>query len=174
LAIEVGSAYYQLTLASPVVNAGAKPNAVGGFTFLTATALNVGVDEYVRLDIELGSGYKAPVVISATEIPGFLNLYDNGDGTATLEGYQVLKSTFQVTLKATDDDGVMVEKKFDLSPEGQVSSNEEGMLVSEDEEGYDYSDKETTDIEESAGALNYLFILILMLITGIRLQRRMS
>jgi CSLREA domain-containing protein len=174
LAIEVGSAYYQLTLASPVVNAGAKPNAVGGFTFLTATALNVGVDEYVRLDIELGSGYKAPVVISATEIPGFLNLYDNGDGTATLEGYQVLKSTFQVTLKATDDDGVMVEKKFDLSPEGQVSSNEEGMLVSEDEEGYDYSDKETTDIEESAGAINYLFVLMLMLIAGIRLQRRMS
>ena len=175
LVVEVGSAYYQLTAASPVVNAGAKPNTVGGFTFLTSTSLNVGVDEFVRLDIELGSGYKPPVVISATEIPGFLNFYDNGDGTATLEGYQVLKTTFQVILKATDDDGVVVEKKFDLNPEGQIIPTNASELLDEDAEGYDYSTEEQASIEEtSTGAIDYFFILMFILIAGIRLQRRMS
>lgn len=174
LVVDNGNAYYQLTYGSPIQSAGAKPNAVVGYTFLTSSSLNVDVDEHIRLDIELGSGYKAPVVISATEIPGFLNLYDNGDGTATLEGVQVLKSTFQVTLKATDDDGIVVEKKFDLNPAGQVSPAGEGVLVSEDEDGYDYSNKEETVIEESAGAINHFFALMLMLIAGLRLQRRRS
>ena len=174
LVVEEGSAFYQLTFASPVINVGARPNVVEGFTFLTSGSLNVGVDEYIRLDIELGSGYKAPVVMSATEIPGFLNFYDNADGTATLEGYQVLKSTFQVTLKATDDDGVVVEKKFDLNPEGQIIPADASELLDEDAEGYDYSKEERASIEEtSSGGIDHFFILMLMLIAGIKFQRRM-
>jgi hypothetical protein len=172
--VEDGTAYYQLTQASPIQNAGATPNVVAGFTFLTSSSLNVDVDEYVRLEFELGSGYAAPVTITATEIPGFLNLYDNGDGTANLEGYQVLKSSFQIILKATDDDANTIEKRFYLNPEGQISPAEDGVLLSEDEEGYGDSNEEETVVEESAGAIDHFFVLMLMLIAGLRFQLRKS
>ena len=104
----------------------------------------------------------------------FSPTYDNGDGTATLEGYQVLKTTFQVILKATDDDGVVVEKKFDLNPEGQITSSNGSELLDENAEGYDYSKEEKNDADEkSTGAIDHFFILMLMLIAGIRIQRRM-
>jgi CSLREA domain-containing protein len=174
LVVEDGSAYYHLTQASPIQGAGATPNVVVGFTFLTSSSMNVGAEEFVRLEFELGSGFAPPVTITATEIPGFLNLYDNGDGTASLEGYQVLKSSFQIILKATDDDANVVEKRFYLNPEGQISPAEEGLLLSEGEEGYDYSNKEKTAIEDNAGAINHFFALMLVLIAGLRIQRHKS
>lgn len=175
LVVGDGNAYYQLTQASPVIIAGATSNVVLGYSFLTSSSLNVDADEYVRLEFELGSGYSPPVTIIATEIPGFLNLYDNGDGTASLEGYQVLKSTFQVTLKATDNVGSTIEKRFYINPEGQISPAESGVLLGEDDgEGYDYSNKDKSVTDESAGVFNHFFVLILLSIAGLRIQRRIS
>lgn len=118
------------------------------------------------------------VSIIALDLPSWLSLYDNGDGTARIQGYPVLDSGYEFTLRITDSSGNVVDKTYSVSTKPVSNSIEvdgNGELIDENAEGYDYSKEEQAFIEETnAGAINYLFVLILMLMAGIRLQRRMS
>lgn len=117
------------------------------------------------------------VSIAVLDLPSWLSLHDNGDGTARIQGYPVLDGGYEFTLRITDSSGSIVDKTYSVSTQSVINPievDENGDLLDEEEEGYDYSNKEKTVIEESAGAIDYFFALMFMLIASLRFQRRKS
>jgi hypothetical protein len=123
----------------------------------------------------------ASVSITPVELPSWLSFHDNGDGTALIQGYPALESGYDFTLRLTDSLGAVVDRTYSVSTKpvnNQIEVDDNDLSASsddEDDEGYDYSKKEEyTFAEESAGAIEYLFVLMLMLIAGLRLHRRIN
>jgi len=123
------------------------------------------------------------VSIVALDLPSWLSLYDNGDGTALIQGYPVLESGYDFTLRISDGSGGAVDRTYPVSSEpvnhlNDVEDNDGDAESSpeDDGEGFDYSkdDEDSSVVEESTGAISHLFILMLMLIAALRHLRHQS
>jgi hypothetical protein len=152
---------YQLNTATGAASVGAVVSGHSGALESLAAAVNLPTID---------------VTITALELPSWLSLYDNGDGTATIQGYPVLEGGYNFILRVEDGFGGFVDKTYSVSssPVSKVSTDGDISSGDGEEEGYDNSNKEETVVEESAGAIDHSFILMFMLIAGLRFQRRKS
>lgn len=148
---------YQLNTATGAASAGAIVSGHSGSLESLAAAVNLPTID---------------VTITALELPSWLSLYDNGDGSATIQGYPVLEGGYTFTLRIEDSFGGFVDQTYSVSSSPVSNIDTTGDLFPNAGEGYDYSNKEETVVEESTGAIDHFFVLILMLISGVRFQRR--
>jgi CSLREA domain-containing protein len=143
-------------------------NPTDGLGFITPAYLAATEGELVNFTIQVDDGGAASVDIRALDIPDRLTLDDNGDGTASITGFQVLSVDYQITLEVEDDTGFKVSKTFTVivKDEDDVGAPVLGLITDTEETGSGF-----TKTEESGGATGLFGLFMLSCAAWYRRRR---